>query len=179
MTDTQPASPMTGSYSYEVLVNASCWNDEDINPAEILTALLPHIETHIPQPEGTNASLFELCIVLSDDDEVQTLNRDYRGKDTPTNVLSFATLDDETADLTMGYAPAFPLGDIVLAYETIQREAIEQNKNFHDHFAHLLTHGILHLLGYDHIEEDDAQEMEALETKILAQLNIANPYQQS
>jgi probable rRNA maturation factor len=107
----------------------------------------------------------ELSIVLSDNKEVQRLNRDYRGKDKPTNVLSFPVPQ-----------PAPLLGDIVLAYETIRDEALQKNIAFEDHVAHLLIHGFLHLQGYDHIEESDAEEMEALEIKALALLNIDNPY---
>lgn len=107
----------------------------------------------------------ELSIVLSDNKEVQRLNRDYRGKDKPTNVLSFPVPQ-----------PAPLLGDIVLAYETIRDEALQKNIAFEDHVAHLLIHGFLHLQGYDHIEESSAAEMEALEIKALALLNIDNPY---
>lgn len=108
----------------------------------------------------------EASIVLADDDFVQILNRDYRGKDKPTNVLSFPQ------DLPL-------LGDIVLAYETIAREAEEQEKSFDDHLLHLTIHGTLHLLGFDHIDDDEAEEMEGLEIVILDQLGVKNPYENS
>ena len=105
----------------------------------------------------------EASVVLSDDSFIQTLNSYYRKKDSPTNVLSFPQ------ELPL-------LGDIVLAHETIAREADEQGKSFEEHLTHLSIHGTLHLLGYDHIDDDDAQEMEALEVEILESLNVKNPY---
>lgn len=116
----------------------------------------------------------EAGIRLSDDATVQGLNRDYRGKDTPTNVLSFATLDDD-APLAPG-APVL-LGDIIIALETITREARDQNKTFSDHFRHLVVHGMLHLLGFDHETDAEAEDMEALEKRILSDLGIDDPYE--
>lgn len=113
----------------------------------------------------------ELSVVLSDDAHVRDLNRDYRGKDKPTNVLSFPA----ELDMDIPGAPRM-LGDIVLALETVQREALEQSKTAEAHLTHLSVHGLLHLLGYDHIEEEEAQQMEALEVRLLADLGIANPY---
>jgi probable rRNA maturation factor len=121
-------------------------------------------------PEG----VVELSIVLADDVMVQGLNRDWRGKDQPTNVLSFAALDDEDAPLVEG-APLL-LGDVILAYETCAAEAKEQGKPLADHFGHLVVHGVLHLLGYDHMDEEEAAEMESLETTLLAALGIPDPY---
>jgi probable rRNA maturation factor len=116
----------------------------------------------------------EVSIVLADDDRVQAMNRQYRGQDKPTNVLSFATLDDEDAPLPVG-APLL-LGDVVLAFETMQREALEQGKPLADHFGHLVVHGVLHLLGFDHEDDADATEMESLERAILAALGVPDPY---
>lgn len=117
----------------------------------------------------------EISVLLTDDSAVQSLNREWRGKDKPTNVLSFATMDDDGAPLIPG-APLL-LGDIVLAFETCQREAEEQGKPFAHHLSHLVVHGVLHLLGYDHeLGEAEADEMEALETAILARFGIADPY---
>lgn len=106
----------------------------------------------------------ELSIVLVDDAFIQNLNKKYRNKDKPTNVLSFPQDDD------------FSLGDIVLALETIERESKEQNKLFEHHLSHLVVHGTLHLLGYDHETDEEAEEMETLEVKILSELAIENPY---
>lgn len=121
--------------------------------------------------------LVELSLVLTDDAAVQVLNRDWRGKDKPTNVLSFAALDDEDAPLPEG-APLL-LGDVVLAYQTCAFEAADQGKSLKAHLAHLVVHGVLHLLGYDHEDsEEEAEEMETEETAILAGLGIDDPYAQ-
>lgn len=104
-------------------------------------------------------------ILLSDDEGVRALNAQWRGKDMPTNVLSFP------APAGAGY-----LGDIVLAFETVEREARAQDKSFAAHTAHLLVHGLLHLLGYDHEADDEAENMEARERTILAALGYGDPY---
>lgn len=118
----------------------------------------------------------EVSVVLTDDKTVQTLNREYRGKDKPTNVLSFATLDDDEP-----LPPAGPvnLGDIVLAQETLAREAAEMDKTLRAHFIHLLVHGTLHLLGYDHEDEEEANLMESLEITVLETYGIENPYSEA
>lgn len=124
-------------------------------------------------------------VALADDAAVQELNKQFRTKDMPTNVLSFPAYDDMGALRAALAAPvkaphlenAGYLGDMILARETVEREAKEQGKAVRDHFCHLLVHGTLHLLGYDHMEDDEAEEMEALEISILAELSIANPYE--
>ena len=110
----------------------------------------------------------ELAIVLTDDSTIRLLNRDWRGVDAPTNVLSFP------ANRAGGATPF--IGDIVLAYETITREARAEHKPFAHHTAHLAVHGFLHLLGYDHVRKKDAEEMEQLERDILRRLRIPDPY---
>jgi len=125
-------------------------------------------------PEATRPTApVELSLVLADDATVQVLNRDYRGKDRPTNVLSFPAADEGT--------PAIPgepvaLGDVVLALETVLAEAAAHGKPPADHLAHLTVHGVLHLLGHDHQTEVEAAEMEALEVRVLAGLGIPDPY---
>jgi probable rRNA maturation factor len=115
------------------------------------------------------AGIAELSIVLTDDGEQRELNRDWRGVDKPTNVLSFPQIEP--------FSPVIGiLGDITLARETLEREAAELGKSFDDHFTHLVVHGFLHVLGYDHNEEADALVMEGLETQILARMGIADPY---
>jgi probable rRNA maturation factor len=118
-------------------------------------------------------SQVELGITLTDDAHQGQLNRRYRGLDASTNVLAFPGWEPRT------HAPAgvpLLLGDVVLAFETVAREADEHVKPFRDHFRHLLVHGVLHLLGYDHLGEADAVIMERLETSILAKLGVPNPY---
>ena len=116
----------------------------------------------------------EVSLVLADDHRVRELNREWRGKDSPTNVLSFPAYDEDQPDLPEG-APLL-LGDIVLAFETCRREAMAEAIAIDDHMAHLVVHGVLHLLGYDHMDDEEAAEMEALEIAVLSQLGIANPY---
>lgn len=112
----------------------------------------------------------ELTIRIVDSEESQSLNRDYRGKDKPTNVLSFpADLPDEI-DLPL-------LGDLVICAPVVAAEATEQGKDLLAHWAHMVVHGTLHLQGYDHIEDADADEMESLETKILTTMNYPPPYE--
>lgn len=119
---------------------------------------------------------FNLC--LSNDDEVHTLNREFRHIDRPTNVLSFANIDDDGFEKEIRHSPVIETGDMIIALETMQREAAEKHTSLHDHFCHLLTHGVLHLLGYDHIEDDEAEHMEHFEIEILKRFNISNPYEE-
>lgn len=114
---------------------------------------------------------FALCIRLVDCDESQALNKTYRAKDYPTNVLSFPFEVPEHARDTLEI-----LGDLVVCAPVVEREAKEQNKQLLDHWAHMIVHGTLHLLGFDHINDEEAEEMEQLEREILAKLNIADPY---
>lgn len=116
-------------------------------------------------------------LLLTSDEEIRSLNRDWRDKDRPTNVLSFPMLErDEICALPSSGAPVM-LGDIVLAHETCAREAAEKDIPLRDHAAHLLVHGLLHLAGYDHeTSPEEAEKMEQLEIKVLALMGIANPY---
>ncbi len=112
----------------------------------------------------------ELSIQVLDEDAVQTLNREFRGKDKPTNVLSFPYEAMPGVEIPL-------LGDIVLCAGVIAREAKEQQKSLQDHWAHMLVHGVLHLRGFDHIEDDEAEEMEALERSILSAHGVSDPYE--
>lgn len=111
----------------------------------------------------------ELTIRLVDSDESQQLNHDYRDKDKPTNVLSFPFQNPPGITLPL-------LGDLVVCKKIVEEEAVEQNKNLNAHWAHMIIHGTLHLLGYDHIIEEEAIEMETLETKLLVELGFPAPY---
>jgi probable rRNA maturation factor len=111
----------------------------------------------------------ELSILLTNDAEQHQLNQQWRGKDSSTNVLSFPQIEP--------FGPVVGiLGDITLARETLEREAADQGVTFHDHFTHLVVHGFLHILGYDHLTDTQALQMESLETQILASLGVADPY---
>ncbi len=112
----------------------------------------------------------EVAIVLTDDSAIRELNRDWRGKDQPTNVLSFPAAEPQPD------SPVLLLGDIVIAYETVAREALAEGKPFMHHLAHLAVHGFLHLAGYDHETDREARAMEAMETAVLAQLDVPDPY---
>jgi probable rRNA maturation factor len=120
----------------------------------------------------------ELSVVLGDDALLHELNRRWRDKDSPTNVLSFPAQDFTVTLPVTPAGEALPLGDVVLAYETIAREAAEQGKTLADHLAHLVVHGVLHLVGYDHEAADDAERMEALERVVLTGIGIADPYRE-
>lgn len=111
----------------------------------------------------------ELSIRLVDEAESAELNNDYRGKNSPTNVLSFPFESPVPLEPML-------LGDLVVCVPVVEREAAEQDKTINDHWAHLIVHGCLHLLGYDHIEDDEAEAMESLEITILQKLDINNPY---
>ncbi len=113
----------------------------------------------------------ELCIRIVDIAESQALNLQYRGKDAPTNVLSFPFDVPEGIELDL-------LGDLVICADVVVSEAQAQQKPVFDHWAHLVIHGTLHLLGYDHIKDEDAEEMESLERQLLADLSIPDPYQE-
>ena len=115
----------------------------------------------------------EVAVLFTDDSAIAAINAEWRGKDRPTNVLSFPTPDD----LPVPEGESRPLGDVVLAHGVITREAEEQGKTLRDHTAHLIVHGVLHLLGYDHETDAEAEEMERLEAKILKELGISDPYE--
>ncbi|MSO92046.1 MAG: rRNA maturation RNase YbeY [Rhodospirillales bacterium] len=123
----------------------------------------------------------EACIVLAGDRFVRSLNRRYRHRDRPTNVLSFAALESgvapaERAPAAANADGAVPLGDVIVAFETAAKEAAAEGKRLAHHLSHLVVHGMLHLLGYDHQNAAAAKTMERLEARILSELGIADPY---
>jgi probable rRNA maturation factor len=153
-----PRSPNKNVRSIEVLVHDGQWR-QSLPRASLLVR-----RACLAALDHASVADAQVCIVLSDDARIRELNHDWRGKDKPTNVLSFPS----------GEKPA--LGDIVLARETILREAAAQGKPAKDHVAHLAVHGCLHLLGYDHEHDGEAAIMEKMEINILNTLGISNPY---
>ena len=156
---------MTASPPLEIAVirNADGWPDhfDAIAEQAVLAAIAG------ARPKITGAA--EVSVLLTDDAEQRELNAQWRGKDSATNVLSFPQIEP--------FAPVMGLlGDITLARETLEREAADLGKSLEHHFTHLMVHGFLHILGYDHINEAEALQMEGLETQILAGLGIDDPY---
>jgi probable rRNA maturation factor len=150
----------------DVMVDSKRWKD----PARVRSIVRSAVTRAAAATRSTRAA--ELAIVLTDDSAIRVLNRDWRGIDKATNVLSFPATNG---------GPKRPhanphLGDIVLAFETIAREAESEQKPFAHHVAHLAVHGFLHLVGYDHERDEDALEMERAERDILRQLKIPDPY---
>ena len=160
--ETHAATPWPDALDWEVRAGEAVAAALSLTPYASLADAAPHVE---------------VAVRLTDDAEVHTLNRDFRGKDKPTNVLSFPQVQH---DLLEGLANSddgeILLGDIVLARETCVREAEEKGISIVDHATHLIVHGALHLVGYDHETEAEGDEMEALETRILARLAIPDPY---
>ena len=151
----------------DILVEAGVWPEESELEAlanEAVAAALAGVGARETVPT-------ELSLVFTDDASIRTMNAEWRGKDKATNVLSFPAFPVHPGD------PLPPmLGDIVLAAETVSREAGLENKPFDHHLRHLIVHGLLHLLGYDHEQDADAEVMEDLERRILASLAIPDPY---
>jgi probable rRNA maturation factor len=158
--------------SVSVIVAHAAWRDAVEDPLPLLrraaAAALAQARRHRRSRSKASPSV---AVALIDDRAMRTLNRTYRGKDKPTNVLSFPA--GEAPD---GKGKAGPLGDVAIALGTVKREAKAQDKTVHDHVTHLMVHAMLHLLGYDHESDPDAEEMETLERKALAALGIADPY---
>lgn len=117
-------------------------------------------------------------LALSNDEEIRELNCQFRNNDRPTNVLSFANIDDDEFWQALEHTNEVELGDIIISAQTMKHQSLEQEISFHDHYCHILVHGLLHLLGYDHMEAEEAAEMEGLEIKLLKLINIANPYEE-
>ena len=153
----------------EILITADCWQAEPEAEAVIDRAIAAAAE-FVTADVGES----ELAVMLTDDEGIRTLNRNWRGIDKPTNVLSFPALQPQGARKP-GDAPRM-LGDIAIAYDTTRREADEEQKRFDHHLSHLAVHGFLHLIGHDHEQDREAETMESLEREILSQLGIPDPY---
>lgn len=160
----------------DVILEDHRWNDVDLEDlaAKAAWSVFDHL--------NRQASEFEIVVLGTDDARIADLNASFRGKSQPTNVLSWPSQD--RAAPKDGDPPALPepenniieLGDIALAYEICVSEAKAAHKSLSDHSLHLLVHGILHLLGYDHIRDNDAALMESLEVKVLASMGLEDPY---
>ena len=159
---------------FEIVIN----RESEEWPEALESALAATAAAVLSQCLTTGAATVELGLTLADDEAVQALNRDHRGQDKPTNVLSFPLVEGGGFEPEAPGAPLL-LGDVVLAYQTVAREATEQGKHLADHAVHLVVHGVLHLLGHDHGCDDEADAMERLEAAILCKLGIADPYDPS
>jgi len=150
----------------DVLIAADCWQAQ-LDAEEVVQRAIAAATSFVELP----ANETEVAVMLTDDARIRELNKEWRGQDKPTNVLSFPAAPPP------GVASApLMLGDIAIAFETTRSEAETEGKPFQNHLSHLAIHGFLHLLGYDHLDDDEAEEMEALEREILASLGIADPY---
>lgn len=155
------------SLDIDLMVEQGAWPGEEALRALVDRAVPAALAAAGIEPVDS----VELSLVFTDDASIQKLNAEWRGKDKPTNVLSFPAFPIAPGD------PLPPmLGDIVLAFETVLREAELEQKPLENHITHLIIHGLLHLLGYDHEDDDEAEEMEALERQALARLAIPDPY---
>lgn len=173
---------MTANISLDIEVKSQEWHEIN-EPHKLVSDLINKI---LPQTELRDILHqdieLELAISLVSNSQIQEINNEFRGKNKATNVLSFPSLDHQLI-ATKGLLNLLKdqqyifLGDIVIAYDYLKEEAKNQDKTFNDHLTHLLLHSILHLIGFDHEQENQANIMESLEIKILKTLNIQNPYQ--
>lgn len=156
----------------QISLEEGSWADEQVLADlsdKVLEASAAFIFVHEKQPFPKTP--VEISLLFTDDASIHEINAEWRKQDKPTNVLSFPAFP-----LEPGGKPGPMLGDIILAEETIRRESLELEKPFDEHLTHLLVHGFLHLFGYDHMNDADAERMEALETRILAELGVSDPY---
>lgn len=153
------------SGTVDIIANSARWRAQPRAKTTIRTAI-------DAAAAATRRKSFEVSVMLTHDRAIRVLNRDWRGFDKATNVLSFPAAQPPSREQQL-------LGDIVIAYETVAREAKAEHKAFLHHLSHLAVHGFLHLIGYDHVMSREAETMEALERKILARLGIADPYADS
>ncbi|MCE7030271.1 rRNA maturation RNase YbeY [Jiella avicenniae] len=170
--ETAVASPVPGFAALTVVIGIAdeAWSDAfgDADLVALTHRALAAAARHLALPDAIET---EVSVTFADDATVAEANRAWRGKDRPTNILSFPMVQ-----LAPGALPGPLAGDLLLAFETLAREAAAEDKPLADHLTHLLVHGFLHLMGHDHVEEDEAAAMEATEIAILAGLGIADPY---
>ncbi|WP_411034626.1 rRNA maturation RNase YbeY [Shinella sp. BYT-45] len=157
----------------QISVEEGAWPPEEhllAMSGRVLGAAADYLRKQERQP-FPKADAPEVSLVFTNDAEIRGINAQWRNQDKPTNVLSFPA-----SPLTPGKMPGPMLGDIIFAQETLTREAADLGKSFDDHLTHLMVHGFLHLFGYDHMEDEEAEKMERLETRILAELGLSDPY---
>lgn len=168
--------PAATALDVDVVRHDGAWTERGIGDA--MVELAAHAALGVAPP--LKPGHYEVTVVLTDDEEIRNLNRTWRGKDEPTNVLSFPAGDmpDPEDDSDPGAPHGAPvlLGDIVIALETTAAEAADKAMPLSDHVSHLVVHGALHLLGHDHLDDTEAEQMEDLERQALASLGIADPY---
>lgn len=165
----------------DIMVKSEKWHAEDNIEdivAEICANIMPLTDLNDLSQDDLDV---ELSVSLVCDEQIREINAEFRDKKQATNVLSFPSLDEtliraEGLQNALGENEYVFLGDIVIAYETMKKESLAQNKKFCDHLTHIILHSILHLLGYDHEEDKMADKMESLEINILQQMGIINPY---
>lgn len=158
-----PPGRLTSPPHIELRIESPLWDGQPLAEKTVRNSVLAAAAA-LSTADG------EVSIVLTDDSVIRSLNRDWRGIDKPTNVLSFPASGATTGEGT------HLLGDIVIAFETLERECADESREFLHHLAHLAVHGFLHLNGYDHETDRQAEEMEGLESRIMAGLNMPDPY---
>jgi probable rRNA maturation factor len=158
-----PPGPRTSPPHIDVRIESPLWDAQPLAEKTVRNSV-------VAAAVALSTAGGEVSIVLTDDSATRSLNRDWRGIDRPTNVLSFPVSGPA------GGEDARLLGDIVIAFETLERECADGNRSFLHHLAHLAVHGFLHLNGYDHETDAQAEAMEGLESRIMAQLNMPDPY---
>lgn len=163
---TEAAEPAIGGPSLDIRMQSRKWREI----GDLRSRILAAIEAALALAPVKPLPGAELSLLLTDDKRIRIVNRDWRGFDKATNVLSFPAAPPEKI------ASSPVVGDVVIAFETVVREAEAEEKSVGDHLSHLVIHGLLHLLGEDHETDEQAQRMEALETAALARLGIADPY---
>ena len=159
------------SCDVDVIVNDDLWH-EKISELDLLIKNVINDVLSFLSAELYTSNKYNIAIVLTNDDEIQHLNKQFRQQDKATNVLSFPSGDEPQKEKSN-----HSLGDVILSITTLEREAIEQSKSLQNHVSHMLVHGVLHLLGFDHMKAEEATEMESLEIEILANMRINNPYE--
>jgi probable rRNA maturation factor len=164
----------TSIFNIDLSVNDNIWDTKLKSLENKIPTIVDLIMNKLDLITHSN---IELSIILTNDNEIQKLNLEYLGKNKPTNVLSFPAHNFDANKISSSLNEnILSLGDIVISYDTLEKERIKQNISFVDHFVHLLIHSFLHLLGFDHMTEKEAEEMEKLEIAILAEFGIQSPY---